>query len=249
MNKWIKNILIIVGVALCVSYAVFANAKSSISNENRICSDVLVTITDYDQKQLISDREIETLLKSKNVHPIGKTMTHIVTKEIEDLLAKHPMIRNVECYKTPEGKIKIVIKQRNPILRIISSDNYYVDDLRQTVPVSSNFTAYVPLATGRISKKLAQGVLYDFANFLSKNPFWNDQIDQIYINENNEVQLIPRVGDHLIVLGNFDRYEQKLEKLRKFYLFGLNETSWNIYSKIDLRFKDQVVCTRKETTK
>ena len=75
------------------------------------------------------------------------------------------------------------------------------------------------------------------------------QIDQIYINENNEVQLIPRVGDHLIVLGNFDRYEQKLEKLRKFYLFGLNETSWNIYSKIDLRFKDQVVCTRKETTK
>ena len=60
-----------------------------------------------------------------------------------------------------------------------------------------------------------------------------------------KVELVPRVGNHIIMLGSFDRFEQKLEKLRKFYLYGLNEIGWNAYSKIDLQYRDQVVCTRK----
>jgi cell division protein FtsQ len=39
---------------------------------------------------------------------------------------------------------------------------------------------------------------------------------------------------------------EKFEKLHTFYLQGLNTTgSWNKYSVINLKFKNQIVCTKK----
>jgi cell division protein FtsQ len=125
-------------------------------------------------------------------------------------------------------------------------ENYYVDDLRKPMPTSLNYTAYVPVFSGNVTRKLAVGSIFDFATFLNKNEFWGNQIEQVNITNDMKVELVPRVGDHIIMLGTFDRFEQKLEKLRKFYLYGLNEIGWNYYSKIDLQYRDQVVCTRKE---
>ena len=155
------------------------------------------------------------------------------------------MVRRAECYKTPDGTVYISIVQRTPVLRVVGEDDYYVDDLRKTMPVSPNHAAYVPVFTGRVTKKMATGSIYDFAQYLNKDEFWGNQIDQININQVMKVELVPRVGNHIILLGSFDRFEQKLEKLRKFYLYGLNEIGWNAYSKIDLQYRDQVVCTRK----
>lgn len=245
MNKLLKYILIICAALLCLGYAVIANAKGNASVESRICNKVNVSITDIDQKQLISNKEIEVLLKNNELHPIGKSMRSIISKDLEDAIEKHPMVRHAECYKTPNGEIQVIIEQRTPVLRVLGAENYYVDDMGKTMPVSLNFAAYVPVATGRVTKKMATKELYNFAQYISKHSFWNDQINQININEKMEVELIPRVGNHVIYLGGFERYEQKLEKLRKFYLYGMNEFGWNAYSKIDLSFKDQVVCTKK----
>ena len=155
------------------------------------------------------------------------------------------MVRRAECYKMPNGKLMIDIEQRTPVLQIISSESYYVDDQRHTLPLSLNYAAYVPVATGQIDRKMAKSKLYDFARYISKDSFWNSQIDQIQVNDSLNVILSPRVGDHTILLGSFDRYEQKLEKLKKLYLYGLNKTGWNQYKTIDLRYKDQVVCKKR----
>lgn len=245
MNKLLKYILMICAVAACVSYAFFANAKSSESVDRKVCSKMNVSITDYAQKKLISNQEIAQLLKIVDLNPIGKSMKNIRTKTIEDAIEKHPMVRHAECYKTPNNEVEIIIEQRNPVLRVIGAENYYVDDLRKTMPVSLNFAAYVPVVTGRVTKKVACGPLFDFSQYISQDPFWNNQIEQININDKMQVELVPRVGDHIIILGTFDRYKQKLEKLRKLYMYGLNETGWNAYSTIDLQYKDQIVCTRK----
>ena len=245
MSKLLKYILIISAMVVCVCYAVIANAKGTESEDRKVCSNLTVTITDYDQKKLISNEEISLLLKANELNPIGKSMQHIRTKTIEDVIERHPMVRHAECYKTPNNEIRITIEQRNPVLRVIGAENYYVDDLRKTMPVSLNFAAYVPIVTGRVTKKAASGALFDFVKYINQDPFWNDQIAQININDKLQAELVPRVGEHIIILGTFDRYQQKLEKLKKLYLYGLNETGWNAYSTINLQYKDQVVCTRK----
>lgn len=244
MNRLLKYILTFLAIALSVSYVVFAGEKSQSADQQKVCSNMTISITDYEKKMLISNEEIAILLKEKELNPIGKSLERIKTKAIEEVIEKHPMVRHAECYKTPGGTVHIVIEQRTPVLRVIGLENYYVDDLRKPMPISTNYAAYVPVVTGRVTKKMATGGVFEFAQFLNNDDFWGNQIEQININDRMKVELVPRVGNHIIVLGDLDRFQQKMEKLRKFYQFGLNEIGWNIYSTIDLQYKDQVVCTK-----
>jgi len=87
--------------------------------------------------------------------------------------------------------------------------------------------------------------LFDLARFINDDKFWNSQISQLFINENNDVEMIPRVGNHNIVLGEAKQLEEKFAKLLIFYKKGLNNTGWNNYSTINLKYKNQVVCTKR----
>jgi cell division protein FtsQ len=112
------------------------------------------------------------------------------------------------------------------------------------MPVPNNFSAYVPIATGYIEESYAKQQLYEFALFLQKDKFWNSQIEQIYVAPNSDIELIPRVGNHQIILGKIEDYTENLTKLKVFYEKGLNNVGWNKYSKINLKYKNQVVCTK-----
>ena len=68
---------------------------------------------------------------------------------------------------------------------------------------------------------------------------------QLHINENKEVELIPRVGNHVILLGGEEEMEEKFEKLLLFYQKGIQQTGWNKYSIINLKYKNQLVCVKR----
>ena len=89
--------------------------------------------------------------------------------------------------------------------------------------------------------------LFELADFIRKDEFWSSQIQQIKVEANGELTLIPTVGDHHILLGNTDKMDQKFKKLLLFYRKGLNRTGWDQYSRINLKYKDQVICTKKKS--
>ena len=113
------------------------------------------------------------------------------------------------------------------------------------MPISQRYVAHVPIATGYMEKEFAENELYEFALFLQDNEFWNNQIEQICVFPNKEVELIPRVGRFRIVLGSLDDFEEKLNKLRLFYDQAIPKVGWDKYSVIDLKYKNQIVCTKK----
>ena len=84
------------------------------------------------------------------------------------------------------------------------------------------------------------------ALFLKKNEFWNSQIEQINILSDKTIELVPRVGQHVVYLGTFANYQEKLERLKKFYTKALNQVGWNKYSRINVEFSNQIICTRRE---
>ena len=65
------------------------------------------------------------------------------------------------------------------------------------------------------------------------------------MNANGDMELVPRVGDHTILIGDDQQIHEKFEKLFLFYMEGLNKAGWNKYKVINLKYKDQVVCTKK----
>ncbi|MGB0402939.1 MAG: cell division protein FtsQ/DivIB [Salibacteraceae bacterium] len=87
--------------------------------------------------------------------------------------------------------------------------------------------------------------LFDMSQYINSNEFWKSQISQLYFNENKDIIMTPRIGNHSIVFGSLENFEEKFEKLMTFYKKGLNKTGWNEYSEINLKYKNQVVCTKR----
>lgn len=210
------------------------------------CKDLRVVVKDSLDKHFVSEADLISLLKAAHLNPIDQSMNEINTERIETELLKNEMIAHVEAYKTPSGIIKLEVTQKIPILRIMGvRGNYYVDNHGTTMPISRRYVARVPIATGYVEKELAVTDLYKFALFLQGNEFWNDQIEQIYVHPDNDVELIPRVGNHRIMLGSLDGFEEKLANLRLFYEQAIPKVGWEKYSMINLKYKNQIVCTKK----
>ena len=209
-------------------------------------------------------RKQEVITKMETIFPgiIGTPLDSLPIQVLENGLREMPHVQAVKVYKTMTGELSVNIREKAPVARILPlvGSGYYIDEQGCYLPLSGNHSANVLVFTGHIDgifwnqcvegnkvegfKKL-MGDIYELAQFIQNEAFWYAQIQQVNVNENLEFQLIPRVGNHIIELGKLDAYRTKLKKLRIFYNEGLRYSGWNQYKKIDLRFKDQVVCTKK----
>lgn len=238
-----KKILVIIGLCLLAGYLIFAAFFFKDKPSQEICSRFEVVSIGAEGTTMIDLAEIERDIDSKQLNPYGKPISTINTNEIEEVILTHRMVKKASVFVTSNGGIRAEIEERQPILRIISNtgESYYIDKEGERVPLSKFYVADLPLATGAISERLAKTELFDFAQFLITNDFWNNQIEQIYVLSNDDVKLIPRVGNHEILLGKLEGYQEKLSKLRTFYEQGLSEVGWNRYSSINLKYDEQVV--------
>lgn len=242
-----KKFLIILVSLTLIGYLIFSAIYFMDSSRNRVCEKFEVVVKDSAEVQFINSSDVVAYVKRKNLYPVGKTFEEINTLAISDSIKNNRLVESVEVYTTSNGKVVANIYQRRPILRVISDTkgSFYVDNNREIMPVSTNFPVYVPIATGVIDEEFAQNQLYDFAAFLNQNPDWDAWIEQIVVRKNKDVQLVPRAGDFIITLGSLDNYPEKLAKFTHFIDKGLNVVGWNRYSEINLKYDNQVVCTRK----
>ena len=243
----LKKLFIFLFLILITVYLIVAATVLNGKPTEAVCPGMELVINDSIDYGFISKREILRLLNNKKLSPIGKKISEINVRELEEELKKHPLIGNAECYRTPGNRIGIEITQRVPILRVMAAngEQYYIDDKAHTMPVP-NSAANVAIVTGHVDKAFATKELYEFGMFLQKNPLWKAQIQQINVTTAKELELVPQVGDHIIFLGKPKHYENKFERLKTFYKKGLNEIGWNKYSRISLEFDNQIICTKKE---
>ncbi len=242
----IKKIFSTVIFTLVVVYLIVAITAFNVQPAGQVCKDIELVIKDSVNAGFVTKKEVTTLLNKNEMNPVGKPMEDIICKTMEETLGKHPLIDEVECYKTPNGNIAVEVTQRVPVLRIMSrnGENYYIDNKGGVMP-DSRCVAHLAVVTGNVEKEFATKELYDFAQFLQKNKFWNAQIEQINVLSSKEIELVPRVGDHIVFLGKIDDYENKLSRLKEFYRKGLNKVGWNKYDRINLEFSNQIICTKK----
>jgi cell division protein FtsQ len=233
---------------MILAYLVVAITAFNVRPADLVCRDIDLVIKDSVNAGFITKNEVTSVLKKHDAHPIGKKTTEIDLKALEEILVKHPLIDQVECYKTPGGKIYVEVTQRIPVLRVFgkNGENYFVDNKGIIMPPQAKCVAHLPVVTGNVEKSFVLTDLYEFALFLQKNKFWNAQIEQINVLKEREIELVPRVGNHIVFLGKMDDYESKLSHLKKFYQKGLNKVGWNKYKRISVEFDNQIICTKRK---
>ena len=236
---------------------------ASKEKKSLLCTEIII---DVDNTHKFIDKEtVEKLLITNNIKIDSCIVDKLNFGEIEKIIESDPYIKQADVYSNFSGQVFIKLKQRNPIMRIITKTNkhYYVDDECKLMPISSHYSANVIVVNGEISEDFFNPGfkpqmtndtitgdvdllgLYRFVNYINSHELWQAQIEQIYITENMEVDLVPRVGNHVIILGNLENYKYKLGKLEAMYKKGFALTDWNIYSTINLKYSDQVICKKR----
>lgn len=244
----IKRILLSIVMLLILGYLAIAITAFNVKPVDLVCQDIDLVIKDSVNAGFITKNEVSSILKKSQTYPVGKNTDEIDLKVLEEVLAKHPLIDQVECYKAPSGKVFVEVTQRVPILRVFAKngESYFVDNKGNIMPSDAKCIAHLPIVTGNVEKSFALTDLYQFAVFLQNNKFWNAQIEQINVLKGKEIELVPRVGNHIVYLGKIDGYEDKLNRLKEFYRKGLNKVGWNKYERISLEFGNQIICSKKE---
>lgn len=237
--------------------------------DKSICKSLEINIKNDGNSFFVERSDITRLLNEHGTPVVNQPYSSIKIDELEKTLSNHPAVANAEVYEAVNGDVKIDIEQRKPIIRIfnVTNESYYIDETGRLMPLSDKYTEKVLIANGNILEpysfrynytinqvkqdtslrsKTILDELFDLATFIKADTFWNAQIEQIYVNEEKDFELVPRVGDQKIIFGDANDMAEKFNKLIVFYKEGLNVTDkWNAYSTINLKFKNQIVCTKK----
>ncbi len=231
-------------------YLIFAVWKFATKAEDRTCEGVNVEISDSIPDGFITEEFVCSILTKNKISPEGMKISDIDLEQIEKLMDEESHIESANCFYNAAGKLCINIVPQRPVLHVISQsgDDYYLSSTGLTMPTAS-FNVDLCVATGNISKKFASEHLLELAKFVHDDLFWKEQIEQIHVVSPEEIELYPRVGQHVIELGNTENFQDKLERLRIFYREGLDRIGWNKYKTISLAYDGQVVCTKTNTKK
>ncbi len=260
-----KTILQCLGLIFLLSalgaYFFFATKLWEDGRKKEVCRNIKVVILDSAKNRFIDKDDIINVMEGYMGPLIGKNSSKISLSLIEELLNKKSVVKKVDASITLDGKMMVSITQRRPILRVETKNGgFYIDDSQYIFPLIENFTSYVPIVSGNIPLNLYEGYrgkatkeniswteqIYNLAKYLDENPFWNAQIEQIYIQQNGDLLLCPRVGSQKIIFGDLQNIDEKLEKLQAFYQNVIPTEGWEKYSTINLKYKKQIVCTTKK---
>ena len=251
MMKKILKIATWIGIA-----AWFVVVLGFVSSEsNRVlCNRMDVILSDTLLHRFVTRSDVRYILEESDFQLQGYPIDEINIRSLEATLEKNAYIRNAEVSTDISGRLEVYVEQRVPLVRIMPEGKrgFYLDREGTILPLSEQYTPLIMIASGNISMPERSGEatgqleeIFGFCSKLSEHPLWSEQIVQIYVNKSGEYELIPRVGAHHILMGSMEDWEIKLRNLELLYKQGLSRHGWNSYGTINLKYTNQVICTKR----
>jgi cell division protein FtsQ len=231
--------------------------------------DLNIVVHENGENQFIEEEDIIEFFNERKDSILNSELKNINVNQLEKILNSHPAVENADLSVDINGDVKVEVRQRSPLVRVINMDgeSYYIDSRSKLMPLSEKFTARVLVANGYIYEPYSRRYMfsvneigtnkifsevsilddvYRVADHIAKDSVLSALIHQISVTPDKELELYPSVGGHKIIFGKAIDVEEKFENLKVFYKEGLNKTNnWNKYATVNLKYKNQVVCTKK----
>jgi len=264
-KKIVITVLWIIALSGLTMSLAFVNKKEKQVRVEHIS----ITVQNAGENQFVDEEDIKDFFKERKDPILNTELKNMDVHLLEKVLNSHPAVESADFSVDVNGDVKINVTQRTPLVRIFNQDgeSYYMDTQTKLMPLSDKYTARVLVANGFIHEPYARRYsfsakqigenemfkeisvlddIYRMADYITKDSLLNTLIHQISITKEKEFELYPAIGNHKIEFGEAEDIKEKFEKLKIFYKEGLNKTdNWNKYSTISLKYKNQVVCTKK----
>ncbi|MFK8103261.1 MAG: cell division protein FtsQ [Saprospiraceae bacterium] len=253
LNRLLKRLFWIALFFVAIGFIFWAAEKK----RSTITAEVVITIKDLpDGSSLLNKQDVRLKIERHfGYHLEGVPLGQLDVERVERVLEEDPFILDANVFVDAKSRANIEVSQRMPILRLIdkNTQHYYLDKSGRQMPLSEHFTARVLVATGNIPpytpefdqrKRHVLKDLFALTKDILADDFMRPLVEQIYIDEEGEFILIPKIGKHKIVVGDYENAAAKIENLKHFYKEGIPYEGWRKYKIINLKYKDQIVCTK-----
>lgn len=217
----------------------------------------ILVLNSESKVHLLEDRKLseyihELLDDSVHTYRISEFPVAMLSKKLND----HPYVGEARIFVSKTGLLKVECLPNYPVARVIParSKSYFVDYNGRVMPLTEDVQLRLPVVRGRVPdgntekeedlRKLEE--IGSLATIIGRSEFMTVLTDQILITALGDYVLIPSIGNEKIVLGSFERMEDKIIDTEEFYSQVIAQTGWNVYEKISLKFEGQVVATRRE---
>ncbi len=261
-----KRILIISAWALVAVLIVLSLVFVNYKIKNTSCKSVSVIIDYHNSDPLVTNGDILSQITKGNDSLVGQPMKKIDLISINDSIISNPYIKDADIQTSFEGDIIIRLSQRRPILRVCNSEgkSYYISEDGKLLNVRSLYPVRVMVANGDIftpynealkldineqndkdsaTRSLVVYQLYKLGMYIDKDEWLKLFIDQVFV-MNKEFVLVPKIGNYSIFFGSIDNMEEKFRNLKAFIERGIDKVGWDKYKTLNLKYKNQIVCTK-----
>ena len=230
-------------LVLMFSLVIFLFSFTSKRNNDRKLSKAVVVFVG-DNAPFVNQETVNKLLIENNRDAQSIDKVKLDLNKLEKVLNNHEMIEKSQVFVSVDGVLKALVKQKTPIARVFDGDqSFYIDYEGNVMPLSTNFTARVPLVSGEINKKNSEK-LSELFRIIYNDEFLKKNIIGVQIMPNGSLKMGNRNFNYQIDFGGVQRMKAKFNNYKAFFQKAVLDSSLYKYKIIDLRFAQQVVCTK-----
>ena len=251
IKKMFTTLWVAVGAGTILLLVAAINKKNA-----QLCTGVNITIEGVDNNFFVDKKDILNSITSiVGSNPAGEVISAFDLKKLEKDLQKDIWIKTAQLFFDNNNRLMVKVFEREPMARVFtkSGNTFYIDSSLAMLPLSEKFSARLPVFTGFPSDKIVlakadSGLLKDILKIslaIQKDTFNTAIIDQVDITPQRNFEMIPKIGNTIIVFGDATDVEEKFNKLKLFYRQVMVKAGWNKYSVLNIQYKGQVVAKRK----
>ena len=242
---------ILIGMGTVVLLVAAINKK-----KGQRCHFVDIHITGVRNNFFIDNNDVTKILGQFSRSKLeGKPINTFDLSSMEKALKKNEWIMHAELFFDNNDILKVNIFEREPIARIFCNTglSYYIDTSRLRLPLSEKFSARLPVFTNfptenRVLSQQDSNLLTGIkliSEFIARDSFWMAQIEQVDITSERTFEMIPKIGQQVIIFGDATNYKQKFSNLLLFYKQVESKVGWNKYAKINVQYAGQIIAEKR----
>ncbi len=250
----IKKILVTF-LWICLGLASLTLLVSGIyKKDTSVCKGYEIEILGINNNFFIGKTEILDILKKVSGEEIkGQAINKMNLLEMENQIKKDVWISKATLYFDKNDVLMVKVEEKNPIARVFSNQgtSFYIDHSLNMLPLSKTHSARLPVFTNfpsalQVLSKSDSALLENIkvmSLYIQNDPFLMAMIDQVDITASHKFELIPKLGDQIILFGDASNIDKKFDKLKLFYKNVISVKGWKKYSKVNLEFENQIVAS------
>lgn len=227
-----------------------------------LCQEVVVRI--HHSNGIFTTRDdVHRAIAAIGMPVVGEPLSSIDLKRIEQAVRTLPYYKEILVYTSVQNHVVVECTERNALMRLIDRDGKQalLDAEGCVFPLPAGPSPRLPVlslafpmaAQAQDAEQMLQcdtgpqwlHEAFAYANLLYRDPFLLMQFQQTLLKADGELVVYPQVGNHTISLGTMQHMDEKINNLKMFYQKGIDEATWNSFADINLKYKDQIVCTKK----